>query len=99
MRRRSRRARRTPRASRLRECSLSTLGLLRWRAPWYIRDLSEAQQQEIRDKNHILTEGDDLPPPIPHFADMKIPRPILDYLKKKGIRKPTPIQMQGIPTV
>lgn len=29
---------------------------------------------------------------------MKIPRPLLDYLKNKGIKKPTPIQMQGIPT-
>jgi ATP-dependent RNA helicase DDX41 len=61
--------------------------------------MTEEQRQEVRDKYHILTEGDELPPPIPHFADMKIPRPILDYLKKKGIKRPTPIQMQGIPTV
>ena len=30
--------------------------------------------------------------------DMKIPKPILDYLLTKGIRKPSPIQMQGLPT-
>jgi len=29
---------------------------------------------------------------------MKIPKPLLDYLKAKGIKKPTPIQMQGLPT-
>lgn len=29
---------------------------------------------------------------------MKIPQPILDYLTAKGISRPTPIQMQGIPT-
>ena len=29
---------------------------------------------------------------------MKIPSPILDYLATKGILRPTPIQIQGIPT-
>jgi ATP-dependent RNA helicase DDX41 len=29
---------------------------------------------------------------------MKIPKPILKYLKDKGIKKPTPIQMLGLPT-
>jgi ATP-dependent RNA helicase DDX41 len=29
---------------------------------------------------------------------MKIPQPILAYLKSKGITKPSPIQIQGIPT-
>lgn len=28
---------------------------------------------------------------------MKIPKPILKYLKAKGIKRPTPIQMQGLP--
>ena len=52
----------------------------------------------MRDRYHIIAEGDDIPPPVPHFADMKIPKPVLDYLATKGIRKPTPIQIQGIPT-
>ena len=29
---------------------------------------------------------------------MKIPPPILEYFRKKGIKKPSPIQMQGLPT-
>jgi superfamily II DNA/RNA helicase len=29
--------------------------------------------------------------------DMKLPKPLLDYLKKKKIEAPTPIQLQGIP--
>lgn len=69
-----------------------------WRAPHYIRDKSEADHMAVREKHHILIEGDDLPPPIPHFQDMKIPTPILKYLKGKGITKPSPIQIQGIPT-
>ncbi|KAK4688501.1 ATP-dependent RNA helicase DDX41, partial [Tremellales sp. Uapishka_1] len=70
-----------------------------WQPPHYIREMTEEQHQEIREKNHIIIEGDDLPPPITHFADMKIPKPLLDYLKTKGIKKPSPIQIQGIPTV
>lgn len=69
-----------------------------WRAPHYIRDKTEADHMAVREKHHILIEGDDLPPPIPHFQDMKIPTPILKYLKGKGITKPSPIQIQGIPT-
>nr|XP_019011649.1 ATP-dependent RNA helicase DDX41 [Kwoniella pini CBS 10737]OCF50430.1 ATP-dependent RNA helicase DDX41 [Kwoniella pini CBS 10737] len=69
-----------------------------WRPPHYIRSMSEEEHQAVRDKFHILTEGDGIPPPIPHFADMKVPKPILEFLKGKGIKKPTPIQIQGIPT-
>lgn len=29
--------------------------------------------------------------------DMKLPKPLLDYLKKKKISAPTPIQLQGLP--
>merc|ERR1712066_750371 len=28
---------------------------------------------------------------------MKLPKPVIKYLKDKGIKKPTPIQMQGLP--
>lgn len=41
--------------------------------------------------------GDRMPPPIPSFKDMKLPKPILAYLKEKKIKSPTPIQLQGIP--
>ena len=30
---------------------------------------------------------------------MKFPKPVIDSLKKRGIAAPSPIQMQGIPTV
>ncbi|WVR09449.1 hypothetical protein IAU60_006516 [Kwoniella sp. DSM 27419] len=69
-----------------------------WRPPHFIRDMSEEEHQAVRDKHHIITEGDSVPPPITAFADMKVPKPILDYLKTKGIKKPSPIQIQGIPT-
>ncbi|KIM48989.1 hypothetical protein M413DRAFT_15213 [Hebeloma cylindrosporum] len=68
-----------------------------WRPPWYIRERTPYQHQKLRDKYHILVEGEDIPPPIEHFADMKIPEPILEYLRSKRIVSPTPIQLQGIP--
>ena len=88
-----------------------------WRPPQFIRDLTEIDHEALRQEYHIITEGDDIPPPISNFAvsrlsrlaelvgpsltelqDMKIPKPILEYLHTKGIRKPSPIQMQGLPT-
>ncbi|KAF8078202.1 P-loop containing nucleoside triphosphate hydrolase protein [Lyophyllum atratum] len=69
-----------------------------WKPPRYIRERSEEQNQKIRDKYHILVDGEDIPPPIEHFVDMKVPEQILAYLKANRIVTPTPIQLQGIPT-
>jgi hypothetical protein len=40
---------------------------VRWRAPGYIRDRTEAENDKIREDYHILVSGDDIPPPIPRF--------------------------------
>ncbi|XP_003384704.3 PREDICTED: probable ATP-dependent RNA helicase DDX41 [Amphimedon queenslandica] len=69
-----------------------------WRPPHYINVASKGRHERIRKKWHILTEGENLPPPIKTFKEMKFPRPILTALKKKGITRPTPIQIQGLPT-
>lgn len=42
-------------------------------------------------------DGEDIPPPIASFVDMKIPDVMLKYLKSKRIVDPTPIQLQGMP--
>jgi len=44
-----------------------------------------------------VVEGDGLPPPIRTFREMKFPKPVLDALTAKGILRPTPIQIQGLP--
>ena len=51
----------------------------------------------MRKKWHILVEGDNIPPPIKNFRDMKFPEPVLATLEAKGISRPTPIQIQGLP--
>ena len=55
--------------------------------------------EEIRDKWHIIVEGVDIPPPIRTFKEMKFPGPILNELERKGIARPTPIQIQGLPVI
>lgn len=70
-----------------------------WRPPGCVLCLGEDRHESVRRKHRILVEGDDPPPPLLSFEDMKFPRGILSGLKAKGITKPTPIQIQGLPTV
>ena len=65
-----------------------------WKPPARIRKLSEDDHQAVRDKFHIITEGDLLVPPVTTFQDLKLPPAMLRQLASKGIKKPTPIQMQ-----
>jgi len=67
-----------------------------WRCPQKIVKDGEAEWEKIRTKWHILVEGDDCPPPIRSFVQMAFPKPILDVLKSKNVKRPTPIQMQGL---
>ena len=69
-----------------------------WKPPAFIRSRTEDQHRRLREKYHILVDGEDIPPPIESFSDMKIPSTILKFLKSKKIVDPTPIQIQGMPT-
>ena len=70
-----------------------------WKPPRYILDMPEKRHQRVRKRLHILTEGEDLPPPLKRFREMKFPNGIMVGLKKKGITHPTPIQIQGLPAI
>ena len=70
-----------------------------WKPPTHIRALTEAQKDELRDQWHIIVEGVDVPAPIKTFKEMKFPKPIIDELNRKGITRPTPIQIQGLPAI
>lgn len=70
-----------------------------WRPPRYILAMSETRHDKLRKKMRIFVEGEAPPPPIKNFKEMKFPKSILLGLESKGITKPTPIQIQGIPTV
>lgn len=69
-----------------------------WRPPTFVRSRTEVENVELREQHHVLADGMDIPPLITNFRDMKIPKCIIEYLLTKGIKTPTPIQMQGLPT-
>ncbi|XP_061727003.1 ATP-dependent RNA helicase abstrakt isoform X2 [Cydia pomonella] len=70
-----------------------------WKPPRCILELPPERHDRVRDQLRILVEGEDVPPPIRTFQHMKFPKGILRGLEEKGIKKPTPIQVQGIPAV
>ena len=70
-----------------------------WRPPRHIRAQTKADADKFRRKKGISVEGDDCPPPLGSFMEMKFPKTILKSLRDKDIIKPTVIQMQGIPVV
>ncbi|KAI0807058.1 P-loop containing nucleoside triphosphate hydrolase protein [Fomes fomentarius] len=69
-----------------------------WRPPKFVRGRTPDENMRIWEKHHIIVEGEDLPPPIENFTDMKVPEVLVKFLKSKRITNPTPIQLQGIPT-
>ncbi|KAK9887357.1 hypothetical protein WA026_022026 [Henosepilachna vigintioctopunctata] len=70
-----------------------------WKPPKYILECSPSRHEKLRQKLRILAEGEDIPPPLETFKDMKLHASLIMGLKAKHIKKPTPIQIQGIPTV
>lgn len=70
-----------------------------WTPPRFVTAMPQARHERVWKKHCIDVEGIDPPPPLKKFQDMKFPKAIIDGLTKKGIKAPSPIQMQGIPTV
>lgn len=70
-----------------------------WKPPLPIRRTSKKECESIRKQWHIIVDGEDIPPPIKNFKDMRFPEPVLKKLKAKGIVQPTPIQVQGLPVI
>lgn len=70
-----------------------------WKAPKWLRNKPMSYFDRIRRRMKIDVEGDRMPPVCKTFEQMKLPAPLLAHLKTLGIKKPTPIQMQGIPVL
>lgn len=70
-----------------------------WKPPLPIRRMPKKACDLIRKQWHIIVDGDEIPPPIKNFKDMRLPEPVLKKLKEKGIVQPTPIQVQGLPVI
>ncbi|EAA20577.1 RNA helicase-1 [Plasmodium yoelii yoelii] len=70
-----------------------------WTLPNKYKKMPKEYVDKIRKVFYIDVSGNDIPPPIKNFKDMKFPKAILKGLKKKKINKPTQIQMQGLPSI
>jgi ATP-dependent RNA helicase DDX41 len=70
-----------------------------WKPPLRLRRMPLAKANELRRKWHIIVDGDDVPPPARDFRDLRLPEPMLQKLRERGIVQPTPIQVQGLPVV
>uniref|UniRef100_A0A7S1SY05 RNA helicase n=1 Tax=Tetraselmis chuii TaxID=63592 RepID=A0A7S1SY05_9CHLO len=70
-----------------------------WKPPVSIRRMKPHDHDAVRKKWAILVEGEEIPPPVTSFKEMKFPQPMVEHLKSKGITKPTPIQVQGLPVI
>jgi ATP-dependent RNA helicase DDX41 len=53
--------------------------------------MGQAEINKILKKSNILIEGDNPPPPIKAFTDLRIDERILKVLTKLTYKKPTPI--------
>jgi hypothetical protein len=71
-----------------------------------VKDPEDRQVVDIVTAGNALGHPFAMPPGVPQdrleairkaFADMRLPAPILAALKAKGIERPTPIQVQGLP--
>ncbi|KAA6394208.1 MAG: putative DEAD-box ATP-dependent RNA helicase 35 [Streblomastix strix] len=67
-----------------------------WIPPRYLREMPEDERNKLRSKYNILTDGENIPPPVIRFIDFKLPQPIMNIMKKKKIMRPTPIQIQAL---
>ena len=69
-----------------------------WRPPRWTQEVPAEAWSIVREKYRILVDGEEpMPPPLERFEDMKLPRWLIKVLESKGISKPSPIQMQGLP--
>jgi len=70
-----------------------------WTPPRYILNMPQSRHTRVWKKYCVDIDGDNPPPPLKTFQDMKFHSSIISTLEKKEIRKPSPIQMAAIPAV
>jgi ATP-dependent RNA helicase DDX41 len=63
----------------------------------HLHKMTSVERRKVREHFHIIAEGTNLPPPCVRFKMMRVAGPILSALRASGIKKPSPIQIQGLP--
>lgn len=70
-----------------------------WRPSQEARHRDESKCAKIRDKYEIIVEGSNIPPICRTFEEMKLPKTLINELRKRDIKEPNPFQMQGLPVL
>ena len=70
-----------------------------WSCPKWLQDKYPSYHDRVRRKRNIEVDGEDCPPPITCFKQMKLPKCIVKALESKDIKIPTAIQVQALPVV
>ncbi|KCV71218.1 hypothetical protein H696_02169 [Fonticula alba] len=70
-----------------------------WQPPRFLRELSMEDRRKIWRSYHAQVRGDDVPAPARRYEYLKFPTPIMDVLRKRGIKAPLTIQAIALPIV
>lgn len=71
-----------------------------WVEPAELNSLSEADVTDLRlELDGIKVNGKDVPKPVQKWAQCGLTRQTLDVISSLGFEKPTPIQMQALPSL
>lgn len=71
-----------------------------WVEPAELSDLTEAEVADLRlELDGIKVNGKNVPKPVQKWAQCGLTRQTLDVVANMGFEKPTPIQMQALPTL
>ena len=73
--------------------------LTKWRPNRKYRKLSDEEKAAKREKYGIIAVGNSIPSLIKSFRSMRLPKQIIKVLKESKIKKPFPLQMQGLPVL
>jgi ATP-dependent RNA helicase DDX41 len=63
----------------------------------FIKQLTTRTVDAQRERYRLAVEGQDIPFLIRSFADMRFPLCLVAGLRKIGIERPSPLQMQALP--
>jgi ATP-dependent RNA helicase DDX41 len=66
-----------------------------WRPPRWTDRCPALRHDRVRAKYNMQVEGERVPPPLGSFGDMKLHPIVQERLRKRGICKPSAIQVQG----
>lgn len=70
-----------------------------WKPPHNIRKHTPAEFAALRQEMRVEVTGRDLPPIIPQFHQMRLPKFLQNLLQSLSLTKPTSLQMQCIPSI